>query len=173
LHLLDTPLGQLVHKAYAEQTALGWNLLLRGFWTNAWRTAQEYEFSHSPFQRRLTDNDASWAGRAQLWMFDVAWGLRNDNEHGIDPETQRVIRLAKAERAIRRLYRAIDELPLHERFPFSDPMETVSTQKRWVSDTEAYLPKAFKRIKRQEKMHNHSLEVYGFYGTKRTPRIHR
>jgi hypothetical protein len=50
--------------------------------------------------------------------------------------------------------------------------KTASTQEYWVSDTEAYLPKALKRIKRQEKMHNHSLEEYGFYGTKRTPRIH-
>jgi hypothetical protein len=67
-----------------------------------------------------------------------------------------MIRLAKADRAIRRLYRAIDELPPHERFPFSDPMEdllatTVSTQERWVSNTEAYLPKAFKRIKKKER----------------------
>jgi hypothetical protein len=28
-------------------------------------------------------------------MFDLAWGLRNDNEHGVDPETQRMIRLAR------------------------------------------------------------------------------
>jgi hypothetical protein len=48
-------------------------LLFRGFWTISWRTAQEYEFSHSPFQRGgFTDNSASWAGRAQMWMFDVA-----------------------------------------------------------------------------------------------------
>jgi hypothetical protein len=59
LHLPDSSLGQLVHRAYG----------------------------------------ASWAGRAQMWMFDLAWGLRNANEHGVDPETQRMIRLAKAERA--------------------------------------------------------------------------
>jgi hypothetical protein len=45
-------------------------------------------------------------------LFEVAWGLRNDTEHGADrlrndtehgadPVTQRMIRLAKAERAIR------------------------------------------------------------------------
>jgi hypothetical protein len=51
-------------------------------------------------------------------LFDLAWGLRNDNEHGADPETQRMIRLAKAKRAIRRLYRAIYTLPSYERFPF-------------------------------------------------------
>jgi hypothetical protein len=50
---------------------------------------------------------------------------------------------------------------------------TVSTHGRWVSLTEAYLPKAFKRIKKQEKIHNHSLEEYGFDDTERTPRIHR
>jgi hypothetical protein len=65
-----------------------------------------------------------------MWMFDlleVAWGLRNDNEHGADPETQRMIRLAKAEQAIRRLYRAIDTLPSHERSPLNDPMDGSST----------------------------------------------
>jgi hypothetical protein len=157
LHLPKTPSGQLVHQAYAEQTSLGWNLLFRGFWTFSWRTAQEYELSHCPFTPEFQDNGARWAGRAQIWMFDlfeVAWGLRNATEHGAGPDTQRMIRLAKAERAIRRLYRAIDKLPPHERFPFSDPTEdllatSVSTQERWVSLTEAYLPKAFKRIKKQ------------------------
>jgi hypothetical protein len=72
------------------------------------------------FKRGFTDNGARWASRVQMWMFDLfdlAWGLRNDNEHGADPETQRMIRLAKAERAICRLYRAIDTLPSHDRFP--------------------------------------------------------
>jgi hypothetical protein len=50
-------------------------------------------------------------------LFEVVWGLRNATDHGADPATQRMIRLTKAERAIRRLYRAIDELPSHERFP--------------------------------------------------------
>jgi hypothetical protein len=103
-----------------------------------------------------------------MWMFDlfeVTWGLRNDTEHGADPDTQRMIRLAKAERSIRRLYRAIDELPSHERFPFSDPMEdllatTLSTQERWVSLTEAYLPIAFKRINKQDNDSHDSLEEY-------------
>jgi hypothetical protein len=67
-----------------------------------------------------------------------------------------MIRLAKAERAIRRLYRAGEILPSCEKFPFSDPMEdlfatTVSTQEYWVSHTEAYLPKAWRRIKKQER----------------------
>jgi hypothetical protein len=51
--------------------------------------------------------------------------------------------------------------------------KTASTRERWVSLTEAYLPKVFKRLKKQEQMHNHSLEEYGFYSTKRTPRIYR
>jgi hypothetical protein len=76
-----------------------------------------------------------------MWMFelfdllDLAWRLRNANEHGADHEIQRMIRLVKAERAIRHLYRAIETSPSHERFPFSDPMEdvlakTTSTQER-------------------------------------------
>jgi hypothetical protein len=81
-----------------------------------------------------------------------------------------------AERAIHRLYRAIETLPSHERFPLSDPMEdvlakTASTQERWVTDTEAHLPKARWRIKNQEKMRNRSLKE--FYGRERTPRIYR
>jgi hypothetical protein len=179
--LPDSPLRRLVLRAYVEQTSLGWNILFRGFWTISWCTAQEYIFSPSSFQFGFTDNGANWAGRAQMWMFDlfeVAWGLRNDTGHDADPESQRMIRLAKAERAIRRLYRAIDELPPHERFPFSNPVEdllakTLSTQEGWVSDIEANLPKAFKRLKNQKRRRNHALEEYGLYGTKRTPRIHR
>jgi hypothetical protein len=102
---------------------------------------------------------------------------RGATEYGADPDTQRIIRLAKAERAIRRLYRAGETLPSCERFPFSDPMEdllatTVSTQERWVSQVEAYLPKVFKRLKKQAKIGNHSLEEYGFehgfHGTQRS-----
>jgi hypothetical protein len=71
-------------------------------------------------------------------LFELAWGLRNGDEHGADPETQRMISLDNAERAIRRLYRARDSLPTYERFPFSDPMEdvltrTVSSQERWIT----------------------------------------
>jgi hypothetical protein len=181
LLLPDSPLGQLVYKAYVEQTSLEWNLLFRGFWSISWRTAQEYEFSNSTLHRGFADNGESWAGRAQMWMFelfDLAWGLRNTNEHGVDSEPQRMIRFGTAERAIRRLYRAGETLPSHERFPFSDPMEdvlakTASIQERWVTDTEAYLPKARWRIKKQEKMHNHSLKEFGFDGMERTPRIYR
>jgi hypothetical protein len=36
-----------------------------------------------------------------------------------------MIRLAKCERAIRRLYHAGESLPLHERHPFRNPMETI------------------------------------------------
>jgi hypothetical protein len=83
---------------------LGWNLLFRGFKSISWRKAQEYEFSRSPFSRGFKDNGESWASQAQGWMFDLAWGLRNEAEHGADLETQRMIRLANWERAIRRLY---------------------------------------------------------------------
>jgi hypothetical protein len=44
-------------------------------------------------------------------LFDLAWGLRNADEHGVDHETQRMIRLAKCERAIRRLYHSGESLP--------------------------------------------------------------
>jgi hypothetical protein len=180
LNLPDSPLGQLVHKAYDEQTSLGWNLLFRGFWTISWRTAQEYEFSNNTRPRGFTDNGASWAGRAQTWMFDLfdlAWGLRNIDEHGVDLETQRMIRLATAERAIRRLFRAGESLPSHERYPFDEsPMEdilatTVSSQESWIAKTEAFLPKARRRILKQFKKRNHSVKEY--FGAKRTPRIQR
>jgi hypothetical protein len=46
-------------------------------------------------------------------LFDLAWGMRNADEHGVDLETQRLIRLAKCERAIRRLYSAGASLPHH------------------------------------------------------------
>jgi hypothetical protein len=88
-------------------------------------------------------------------LFELAWGLRNADEHGADLETQRMIRLAKAERAIRRLYREGDSLPTYDSFPFSDPMEdilteTVSSQERWIIKTKAFLPKAPRRIKTQK-----------------------
>jgi hypothetical protein len=35
LALPSTDMGQLVRKAYVEQTSLGWNSLFRGFWSIA------------------------------------------------------------------------------------------------------------------------------------------
>jgi hypothetical protein len=92
LDLPATPLGDLISRAYIEQTTLGWNVLFRGFWSISWRRAQEYEFAANPVKRGFKDNGEAWASRAQLWMFDLfdlVWGLRNADEHGVDPETQR------------------------------------------------------------------------------------
>jgi hypothetical protein len=79
-----------------------------------------------------------------------------------------MIRLAKCERAIRRLYHAGESsLPLHERHPFRDPMETilsksVCSQERWVSMTEDYLPAARRRVKEQTQKSQHSIkELFG------------
>ena len=94
-----------------------------------------------------------WAGNAQRWffsLFDDLWELRNKTQHGSDPVTQKQIRLARCERAIRRLYAASSTLPYHERHPFRDPIETLLSttlfdQEMWISKTETYLPKAFRR----------------------------
>jgi hypothetical protein len=100
-------------------------------------------------------------------LFDLAWGLRNEAEHGADLETQRMIRLDKCERAIRRLYHAGESLPHRERHPFRYPMEVVlskyvCTKKRWVSMTEDYIPAAKRRGKVQAKKGQRSLKEFGF-----------
>jgi hypothetical protein len=100
-------------------------------------------------------------------------GMRNSNEHGADLETQRLIRLAKCERAIRRLYHAGNRLPLHERHPFRDPIDDVLSkslckQERWVTLTEEYLPGAAKRDQKQQQTGKRSLTAYA--GWSRTPR---
>jgi hypothetical protein len=107
-------------------------------------------------------------------LFDLAWVLRNADKHGVDLETQRMIRLAKCERAIRRFYHAGESLPHHERHPFRDPMEVVPTktvcaQERWVSMTEDYLPAAKRRVKAQKKKSQRSLKE--FFGQRRTSHI--
>jgi hypothetical protein len=129
LGLPETPLGDLISRTYIEQTSLGWNVLFRGFWSISWRHAQEYEFTASPYHRGFHDNGEDWAGRAQLWMFDLlfdlVWGLRNVDEHGADPETQRMVRKARCERAVHRLFSLGESLPYHERHPFRDPIAMI------------------------------------------------
>jgi hypothetical protein len=46
-------------------------------------------------------------------LFDLAWRLRNADEHGADLEIQLMIRLANCERAVRRLYHTGESLPVH------------------------------------------------------------
>jgi hypothetical protein len=86
-----------------------------------------------------------------------------------------MIRLAKCEHAIHRLYHAAGEsLPHHERHPFRDPMEvvlskTVCAQERWVSMTEDFLSAAKRRVKAQKKKSQRSLKEY--FGQRRTSHI--
>jgi hypothetical protein len=85
-------------------------------------------------------------------------------------QTQRLIRLAKCERAIRRLHRAGESLPHHERHPFRDPIEDKSLcrQERWVTImTEEFLPEASKRVKDRQETGQRSLTAYW----SQTPRI--
>jgi hypothetical protein len=152
LDLPDSRLGTLLTKAYVDQTALGWNVFFRGFWVSTWREAQEAQFS-TQRSREVQDTGERWSAKAQTWffeLFDLIWGLRNADEHGADEDTQRLICLAKCERAIRRLYDKGEDLSYAERHPFRDAIEDllqqpVSAQELWIDKTEAYLRKAFQR----------------------------
>jgi hypothetical protein len=152
LDVPDNCLGTLVKQAYAEQTVLGWNSLFRGFWVKSWRLAQEEQFRMYR-SREMTDTGERWAARAQMGFFDtfeLVWQLRNNDEHGSDRDTQRLIRLTKAKRAIRRLYTAGEDLLYAERHPFRDLiddllLQPVQMQELWIDKTTAYLRKAFQR----------------------------
>ena len=156
LNLPDTEVGRLTAQAYKEQSALGWNVLFRGFWSHSWRLAQEEQFRLKRCADRL-DTGATWSTRSQKWFFDLfelQWGLRNEDQHGNDADTERLIRVSKCERAIRRLYDKGVKLPHCERHPFRDPIEQllskpVLEQEQWISLTERYLPKAIRRIKKR------------------------
>ena len=95
-----------------------------------------------------------WSASAQKWFvdfFESLWALRNEDQHGNDADTERLIRVSKCARAIRRLYDKGDQLPDCERHPFRDPIEQllskpVLDQEQWIVLTEQYLPKAIRRI---------------------------
>jgi hypothetical protein len=154
LLLPDTTMGRLVEKAYRQQEDLGWNVLFRGFWTTAWRQAQDEAFLTMRGRERH-DTGEQWAAKVQIWyydLFDHIWGLRNADEHGADVDTQRLIRISKCERAIRRLYDKGEDLPYAERHPFRDPIEDllqqpVLNQELWISKTGDFLVKASKRAR--------------------------
>jgi ribonuclease HI len=154
LLLPETTLGHLVAQAYREQNEIGWNVLFRGFWTSTWRLAQE-EALRTMRGRERQDTGEQWAAKAQIWyydLFDLIWGLRNADEHGADVDTQRLIRISKCERAIRRLYDKGEDLPYAERHPFRDPIEDllqqpVLNQELWISKTGDFLVKASKRAR--------------------------
>ena len=154
LALPDNALGRTVAQAYSELSRLGWNVLFRGFWTSTWRRAQDIEFNKL-ICRDKQDYGDRWAGRAQLWffeLFDYIWGLRNADEHGSDAETERLIRRTKCERSIRRLYESGAKLPPFDQHPFRDPLEsllskTTADQELSITKTEAYLQKAHQRAR--------------------------
>jgi hypothetical protein len=65
-----------------------------------------------------------WLCKLLSWifeLFDLVWGLRNEDEHGIEPVTQRLIKLAKCECAIWHLYEKSIALPYCEEHPFRQP----------------------------------------------------
>ena len=154
LNLPDTAIGRLTAQAYHQQTAIGWNVLFRGFWSNSWRQAQEEQFRTNNIRERQDTGDRC-AAKAQMWfidLFELLWGLRNEDQHGNDADTERLIRVSKCERAIRRLYDKGGKLPYCERHPFRDPIDTllskpVTDQELWILQTERYLPKVLRRIR--------------------------
>ena len=167
LGLPDDEIGRLTRQAYLEQTDLGWNVLFRGFWTKSWRHAQEAQFQKYRSRERQDSGD-QWAGKAQLWIFSIfelIWGIRNATEHGAEPETQRLIRLAKCERSIRRLYLQGEALPHHERHCFRDEMEVllarpVSEQELWISTTIGFLYRALRRVKSKKVTNQPTITEY-------------
>ena len=86
LDLPDTVLGQSIAADSTDQTLLGWNVLIRGFWAKNWRLAQEERFRLYRSCKRQ-DTGEQWSGRAQMWfiaLFELPWGLINEDEHGVD-----------------------------------------------------------------------------------------
>ena len=120
IHLPRCPMGKLVRYAIAAQTDLGWNAFFRGFLPTDWRNAQEAYQLSTPSKGNIESGE-KWLCKLLSWifeLFDLVWGLRNKDEHGAEPETQRLIKLAKCERAIRRLYEKSISLLYCERHPF-------------------------------------------------------
>jgi len=167
LDLPDNLVGQLTAQAYTEQGEIGWNVLFRGFWAASWRSAQEAEFDSKRFREKQDRSDL-WMGRAISWFFDLfeaLWKLRNAVEHGTDPAEQRVVRLARTNRAIRRLYEKGKSLSYHERRPFREDKEvllakTLAEKELWVHHTEILLAQAFKRDKQREKLQQRAITEF-------------
>ena len=154
LNLPDTEVGRMTARAYKEQSDLGWNVLFRGFWAKSWRLAQEEQYRQKKCCERQ-DTGEQWSTRVQMWfidLFEALWGLRNVDQHGCDAETERLVRVSKCERAIRRLYDKGKDMDDCECHPFRDPIDDllskqVNDQELWVLQTEQYLPKALRRMK--------------------------
>jgi hypothetical protein len=129
-------------------------------------------FSHNTHLLGYKNNGAQWASQAQgraLDLFDLAWGLRNEAEHGVDLETQRKIRLAKCERAIRHLFHGSVPLPSYDRYPFHESMEdvlskAVTVQERWVGMAGAFIPVALRRLRKETKTGQRSLKSNFVFG---------
>jgi hypothetical protein len=89
-------------------------------------------------------------------LFDLVWVLRNADEHGSDLETQRMIRLAKCERAIRRFY--------HTGASLSRPDGSNTLQIGLRSGTlgrhDRRLPAARRRVKEQTQNSQHSIKEF-------------
>ena len=167
LNLPNTTIGRLTARAYVEQSQLGWNVLFRGFWSHSWRLAQEAQF-RTQLTREMQDTGDRWSVRVQMWfidLFESLWTLRNEDQHGKDVDTERIIRVSKCERAIRRLYDKGEKMPYWERHPFRAPIEQllskpVTDQELWILQTERYLPKALRRIKNRGRDMQHAMTKY-------------
>jgi hypothetical protein len=177
LSLTDDPIGRLVKRAYDDQSRLGWGNFIRGFWSDAWRQAQELHFRL--LARRITldkqDTAQIWARKVQHWhfgLFEHLWAARNRVQHGDDPESSRIIRLAKCERAINRLYAASDKIPVADRYPFDcqtkDSLlaKTVDDQESWVTKTADFLRKASARNRARGRLQRSITEYFQLLPTR-------
>ena len=117
----------MIKKAYLEQSSLCWTVVFRGFFSQSWHLAQEEQFRFY-LGSDPQDTGEQWAAQAQLWFYDLfehLWGLQNGIEHGVDFESQWLIRLTACEQSIRRLYLRGAGLSHAERHPFRATLDNL------------------------------------------------
>ena len=106
--LPDREIPRAHRTLFRQQAAIGWDQLLYGRWSTQWISIQhQYLLDHKIEVTRFNDGSAWLTGIIKIiWNFlHSAWELRNKDRHGAELDIQLQIRMEKARRQIRVLYR--------------------------------------------------------------------
>jgi hypothetical protein len=128
----------------SHQTAIGWNLFMRGIIASIWSVWQQEYLIHVNGSIRGTEAD-KWSSRVSLWLIRQAhktWKTRNEQLHR--PSTENRVDLPRAElelhEQVRKLYEQQEHLNYHDKDLFAMPLperlqQPIQSLKAWLHST--------------------------------------
>jgi hypothetical protein len=157
-----------IDRLVASQAAIGWDNLLRGFFSLHWATLQEAHYRRT-FPSDFTKKGSIWTKRiiTFLWTRVLdSWGARNTIQFGASPEDAEHNKKARLVPIIQGYYTQAPHVAYSDRtIIFKADLEQLLTKssyylQQWIDINKAPLIKAIRQAKDKAKAQQHDIRDY-------------